>query len=253
MPQGKSKSAKKKDDSGLEQAAKSIYSAVRNVNRVGAEVVGVGPIARAITGTSEGQFGKGQNLSGGQRMKELAIGAVNALAAPLVQSGVKAALSKASNIVSNAAGELAFRAASEGIENASRGGRVFRTTTPFGPTLASTKVMSTAERSARINNLLKRSENIANTTEASLRSGLRNVAADIAAKAGGVTRTATGSAALARGVSAAATPNNNVAAPNPRSLMPSLQPQKTKTTSTKRSSWLSQASSPTPYNPTKKK
>ena len=55
--------------------------------------------------------------------------------------------------------ETAFSKLTTGLEKSSQGGKVFKTVTPFGPTLASTKIMSAAQREAAIGGLAKAAAN----------------------------------------------------------------------------------------------
>lgn len=79
---------------------------------------------------------------------------------------VRAAVAKTiGKKVGQLADTSAFKAASKGLASATgAGGKVTRTVTPFGPTLRSTRIGSSAQQAARVENLLKNADRIAAQT-----------------------------------------------------------------------------------------
>ena len=124
----------------------------------------------------------------GDKVRGVAIGIGSLAAGPIARAvtrSVGVAASRAAGVV---AGNAAFDAATKGLEKASAGGRVFRTVTPFGPTLGSTRIMTPSQRSASIGGLVKRGENIGNQTERVVASTLGS-AANTASKVVGAATT----------------------------------------------------------------
>lgn len=66
--------------------------------------------------------------------------------------------------IGGAADTAAFGAASKGLTASGAGGKVSRTMTPMGPTLRSTRIGTSAQQAARMENLLKNADRIATQT-----------------------------------------------------------------------------------------
>ncbi len=99
-----------------------------------------------------------------ENWKKAAVDAVSiAAAGPArgIQSVASSIGSKAGSKVSAKTFSGSMAKASEGISGASVGGKVYRTVTPEGPNLASTRIGSPAQVAARAKGLYKRAENIA--------------------------------------------------------------------------------------------
>ena len=172
---------------------------VEAINAVGKEAIGVGPLARAITGRESGQVGRGNKLGAYDQTKQAALGAAVVGAGPLLQYVTKQLGLAAASGAGTLAGNRAYDVAAQGIEKASSGGRVFNAMTPFGPTVASTKILSPAQRSAAVGNLLRRAENIATATEVGVRSDVAQLAQSLARGVGSTTSAVARAAAVASG------------------------------------------------------
>ena len=142
--------------------------------------------------------------STGDKIKAVGIGAASLGAGPLVRAIAKTVGVGASRAIGNVAGNAAFDAASKGLEKARAGGRVFRTTTPFGPSLGSTKIMTANQVSAAVGNLAKRAENIANYTERTVTGTLKGVTNTVSRALG--TAASAASLVAAKGSRASAQP-----------------------------------------------
>ena len=127
----------------------------------------------------------------GEKVRGLALGLLSLGAGPIARAATKTVGMAASKSVGALAGNAAFDAATKGLDKAKAGGRVFRTVTPFGPTLGSTKIMSPNQRLASVAALVKRGENIGNQTERVVASTLGGAARTVSQVVGSVTSGAT--------------------------------------------------------------
>lgn len=94
--------------------------------------------------------------------KDVAVSAAGAGAGKLA-GAIGAAVGKTvGKKVGESVADTAFSKLATGLDKASSGGKVFKTNTPFGPTLASTKIMTGPQREAAIGGLTKVASNRAN-------------------------------------------------------------------------------------------
>lgn len=75
------------------------------------------------------------------------------------------AAKKIAGKVAGPTGDATWAAASKGISTMRGGGRVYKTSTPFGKTLGSTKIMNAGQKAASMTGLETRAANIATTAE----------------------------------------------------------------------------------------
>lgn len=113
-----------------------------------------------------------------------AVSAIGSVVANKVGSKV------ASSVANTALGKL-----TTGLDKASSGGKVYKTNTPFGPTLASTKIMSAPQREAAIGGLTKAASNRAAEIGKSVGADAKSAVSNITGKASKTVAAATTAAA----------------------------------------------------------
>jgi hypothetical protein len=118
---------------------------------------------------------------------DLAAGAASAAAGKVVGAVGGRVAKNVAGRVDDYVGDRAYESLSAGLSKASSGGRLYTANTAFGKTLASTKIMNTAQRSAAISGLEKvaanRSNEIGSAVAADVSAAIRSAASNIRAAA----------------------------------------------------------------------
>ena len=112
---------------------------------------------------------------------DLAAGAAGAGAGRVLASGVTKVGAKLGKSVSDYTSDKSFNVLSAGLDKMKGGGRVFRTNTPMGPSLGSTRIMTPVQRDASIAGLKQVASNRADEIGYAIGADVREVARAAAA------------------------------------------------------------------------
>lgn len=118
---------------------------------------------------------------------DLAVSAASAAAGKVVGAVGGKVAKTVGRKVDDYVGDRAFESLSAGLDKARAGGRIYTANTPYGQTIASTKIMNPSQRSAAISGLTKVAENRANEIGSAVASdvsaAIRSAASNIRAAA----------------------------------------------------------------------
>ena len=106
---------------------------------------------------------------------DLAAGAAGAGASRVLASGVSRVSAKLGKSVGDYTSDKSFDILSAGLNKMKGGGRVFRTNTPMGPSLGSTRIMTPNQRDAAITGLKRAASNRSDEIGAAIEADLREV------------------------------------------------------------------------------
>jgi hypothetical protein len=112
---------------------------------------------------------------------DLAAGAAGAGASRVLASGLTKVGAKLGKSVSDYTSDKSFNVLSAGLDKMKSGGRVFRTNTPMGPSLGSTRIMNPVQRDAAISGLKQAASNRADEIGYAISADVREVARAAAA------------------------------------------------------------------------
>jgi hypothetical protein len=112
---------------------------------------------------------------------DLAAGAAGAGAGRVLAAGVTKLGAKLGRSVTNYTSDKSFDVLSSGLDKMKGGGRVFRTNTPMGPSLGSTRIMTPVQRDSAIAGLKQVASNRADEIGSAIGADVREVARAAAA------------------------------------------------------------------------
>jgi len=112
---------------------------------------------------------------------DLAWAGAGAAAGRVAAAGVSRLGAKLGKSVSDYTSDKSFDVLSSGLDKMKGGGRVFRTNTPMGPSLGSTRIMTPGQRDAAISGLKQAASNRADEIGSAIGADVREVARAAAA------------------------------------------------------------------------
>lgn len=139
------------------------------------------PISKGAFAGSGNPKGKMFNITKGNVVNA----ALTATALPGSGTFTKWAAGKVAGKVAGPVGDATWNVAAKGISTMRGGGRLYNASTPFGKTLASTKIMNAGQKGAAMTGLETRAANIANTAERAAAGAAARVTKEVIRKATG--------------------------------------------------------------------